>query len=56
MGKTDIYESDYLENPEIFADLVNGILYEGERQIYSCYYNCGILWKRKTMGWRKGTI
>lgn len=33
MGKTDIYESDYLENPEIFADLVNGILYKGERVV-----------------------
>ena len=31
MGKTDVYESDYLENPEIFADLVNGVLYHGEQ-------------------------
>lgn len=30
MGKADIYESNYLENEEIFADLVNGILYQGE--------------------------
>lgn len=29
MGKEDVYESDYLENPEIFADLVNGALYQG---------------------------
>ena len=31
MGKTDVYESDYLENAEIFADLVNGVLYHGEQ-------------------------
>ena len=31
MGKADVYESDYLENEEIFADLVNGVLYNGEQ-------------------------
>ncbi len=31
MGKADIYESDYLENEEIFADLVNGVLYQGKQ-------------------------
>ena len=25
MGKPDVYESDYLENAEIFADLINEI-------------------------------
>lgn len=30
MGKPDVYESDYLENAEIFADLINGVLYQGE--------------------------
>lgn len=30
MGKPDVYESDYLENADIFADLVNGVLYQGE--------------------------
>lgn len=33
MGKEDVYESDYLENAEIFADLVNGILYHGEQVV-----------------------
>lgn len=33
MGQNDIYESDYLDNPEIFADLVNGVLYHGEQVI-----------------------
>lgn len=33
MGKIDIYESDYLENSEIFADLVNGVLYGGEQVV-----------------------
>lgn len=28
MGKTDVFESDYLENDDIFADLVNGERYE----------------------------
>ena len=31
MGKEDVYENDYLEDPEIFADLVNGVLYEGKQ-------------------------
>ena len=31
MGKADVYAGDYLENPEIFADLLNGILYQGEQ-------------------------
>lgn len=31
MGKEDVYESDYLENAEVFADLVNGVLYHGEQ-------------------------
>lgn len=30
MGKEDVHESDYLENTEIFADLINGVLYQGE--------------------------
>ena len=33
MGKEDVYESDYLENAEIFADLVNGVLYQGEQVV-----------------------
>ena len=33
MGQEDVYESDYLENAEIFADLVNGILYHGEQVV-----------------------
>lgn len=33
MGKEDVYESDYFENVEIFADLVNGILYQGEQVV-----------------------
>ena len=33
MGKADIFESDYLDNAEIFADLVNGVLYQGERVV-----------------------
>lgn len=33
MGKTDVFESDYLENAEIFADLVNGVLYQGEQVV-----------------------
>lgn len=33
MGREDIYESDYLEDPEIFADLVNGVLYRGEQVV-----------------------
>lgn len=33
MGKTDVYESDYLENAEIFADLVNGVLYQGKQVV-----------------------
>ena len=32
MGREDVYENDYLEDPEIFADLVNGVLYEGKQQ------------------------
>ena len=36
MGKADVYESDYLENGEIFADLVNGVLYQG-RQVVKAY-------------------
>lgn len=31
MGKADVYGSDYLENADIFADLVNGVLYHGEQ-------------------------
>ncbi len=31
MGKADVYESDYLENAEVFADMVNGILYQGRQ-------------------------
>ena len=31
MEKEDVYESDYLEKEEIFADLVNGVLYHGEQ-------------------------
>lgn len=31
MGREDVYENDYLEDPEIFADLVNGVLYEGKQ-------------------------
>ncbi len=30
MGRADVYESDYLENAEVFADLVNGVLYQGK--------------------------
>ena len=33
MGKADICESDYLENPEVFADLVNGVLYQGKQVV-----------------------
>lgn len=33
MGKTDVFESDYLEDAEIFADLVNGVLYQGEQVV-----------------------
>lgn len=33
MGKEDVYESDYLENPEIFADLINGVLYQGKQVV-----------------------
>ena len=33
MGKADIFESDYLENAEVFADLVNGVLYQGEQVV-----------------------
>lgn len=33
MGKEDVYESDYFENAEIFADLVNGVLYHGEQVV-----------------------
>ena len=33
MGKPDVYESDYLENAEIFADLINGVLYQGEQVV-----------------------
>lgn len=33
MGREDVYESDYLEDPEIFADLVNGVLYRGEQVV-----------------------
>lgn len=36
MGKADVYESDYLENEEIFADLVNGVLYQGEQIVKPC--------------------
>ena len=32
MGREDVYENDYLEDPEIFADLVNVVLYEGKQQ------------------------
>jgi hypothetical protein len=32
MGREDVYENNYLEDPEIFADLVNGVLYEGKQQ------------------------
>ena len=35
MGKADVYESDYLETPEIFADLLNGILYQGKQIVKS---------------------
>ena len=33
MGKEDVYESDYLENTKIFADLINGVLYQGEQVV-----------------------
>ena len=33
MGKPDVYESDYLENAEIFADLISGVLYQGEQVV-----------------------
>lgn len=33
MGKEDVYTSDYLENAEVFADLVNGVLYHGEQVV-----------------------
>ena len=33
MGKPDVDESDYLENAEIFADLINGVLYQGEQVV-----------------------
>lgn len=33
MGKTDVFESDYLENDDIFADLINGVLYQGEQVV-----------------------
>ena len=33
MGKADVYESDYLEKEEIFADLVNGVLYQGRQVV-----------------------
>ena len=33
MGKEDVYASDYLENEEVFADLVNGVLYHGEQVV-----------------------
>ncbi len=33
MGKADIYESDFLESAEVFADLVNGILYQGKHVV-----------------------
>ncbi len=33
MGKEDVYESDYLENAAVFADLVNGVLYHGEQVV-----------------------
>lgn len=33
MGKADVFESDYLENAEIFADLVNGVLYDGRQVV-----------------------
>ncbi len=33
MGKVDVQASDYLENEEIFADLVNGVLYHGEQVV-----------------------
>lgn len=33
MGKTDGYESEMLDNNELFADLVNGILFQGKRII-----------------------
>ena len=36
MGKADVYESDYLENEEVFADLVNGVLYQGEQVVKPC--------------------
>lgn len=33
MGKEDVHESDYFENTEIFADLINGVLYQGEQVV-----------------------
>ena len=33
MGKADVYESDYLETEEIFADPVNVVLYNGEQVV-----------------------
>ena len=33
MGKEDVHESDYLENTEIFADLIKGVLYQGEQVV-----------------------
>ena len=35
MGKVDVCAGDYLENEEIFADLVNGVLYGGEEVVKS---------------------
>lgn len=33
MGIADVYESDYLEDAAIFADLVNGTLYQGKQVV-----------------------
>ena len=33
MGKEDVHESDHLENTEIFADLIKGVLYQGEQVV-----------------------
>lgn len=33
MGRADVYEKNFLDNNRIFADLVNGILYQGKQLI-----------------------
>ncbi len=33
MGREDVYENDYLDNAELFADLINGVLYQGEQVV-----------------------